>query len=56
MNIDELKQFIEDELSFHQEYETPKWFKLICKIFRKRTPNEVVIKELKTIIRMIEEG
>lgn len=51
---DILNEFIEGELSFHEEVVTKWWFKAVCRLFRQRTPNEVVLRELNTIKRFMD--
>jgi hypothetical protein len=51
---DMLKIFVDDEISFHNEHETPKIIKLLCHLFGQRTPQEVVLRELWTIKKEME--
>ena len=50
-----IAQFVEDEINFHTEHQEPLYFRLLCRLFNKRTPREVVLRELKSIKRFIKD-
>ena len=49
--IDEtyLDAFLEDEVNFHRECKCPLWMVILCRLFRKKTPQEAVVHEIEWI-------
>ena len=50
----ELKELVDEEINFHSDVEEPLLFVWMCHLFGKRTPKEVLLREL-TFLKLCGE-